>query len=66
MVRINFVFFVFDIDCGFRVKIDDIIFIGNSSVVVKKFCKQMKNIRWKCKIFVFFKLIKDDFEEDKN
>ncbi|NRB47664.1 MAG: outer membrane protein assembly factor BamA [Saprospiraceae bacterium] len=64
--RINSVLLVFDIDRGSRVKIDDITFTGNSSVTAKKLRKQMKNTRRKRKIFASSKLIKDDFETDKN
>lgn len=64
--RINSVLLVFDIDRGSRVKIDDITFSGNNSVAAKKLRKQMKNTRRKRKIFASSKLIKDDFEEDKN
>lgn len=64
--RINSVLLVFDIDRGSRVKIDDITFTGNNSVAAKKLRKQMKNTRRKRKIFASSKLIKDDFETDKN
>ncbi|MBX2877766.1 MAG: outer membrane protein assembly factor BamA [Saprospiraceae bacterium] len=64
--RINSVLLIFDIDRGSRVKIDDITFTGNNSVTAKKLRKQMKNTRRKRKIFASSKLIKDDFEEDKN
>lgn len=64
--RINSVLLVFDIDRGSRVKIDDITFSGNTSVVDKKLRKQMKNTKRKRKLFASSKLIKDDFEEDKN
>ncbi len=64
--RINSVLLIFDIDRGSRVKIDDITFTGNNSIPAKKLRKQMKNTRRKRKIFASSKLIKDDFEEDKN
>lgn len=64
--RINSVLLVFDVDRGSRVKIDDITFTGNTSVTAKKLRKQMKNTKRKRKIFASSKLIKDEFEEDKN
>lgn len=64
--RINSVLLIFDIDRGSRVKIDDITFTGNNSITAKKLRKQMKNTRRKRKIFASSKLIKDDFEEDKD
>lgn len=64
--RINSVLLIFDIDRGSRVKIQDITFTGNDNVVDKKLRKQMKNTKRKKKIFSASKLIKDDFDEDKD
>lgn len=64
--RINSVLLVFDIDRGTRVKIHDITFSGNESVTDKKLRKQLKNTKRKRKLFASSKLIKDEFDEDKN
>lgn len=64
--RANSVLLVFDIDRGERVKIEDITFAGNENVPDKKLRKQMKNTKRKKKIFTASKLIKSEFEEDKN
>ncbi|MEZ5040622.1 MAG: outer membrane protein assembly factor BamA [Saprospiraceae bacterium] len=64
--RANSVLLVFDIDRGERVKIEDITFVGNENVPSKKLRKQMKNTKRKKKIFTASKLIKNEFEEDKN
>lgn len=61
----NAVRLVFDIDRGARVKIGDIVFQGNDNVKDRKLRKQMKNTKWKKRIFASSKLIRDDYETDK-
>lgn len=64
--RINSVRLVFDVDKGKKVKIEDIVFTGNTNVKDKKLRKLMKNTRRKKRLFAASKLIKADYEEDKN
>lgn len=61
----NAVRLIFDIDRGTRVKIDDIVFQGNENVKDRKLRKQMKNTKWKKRIFASSKLIRDEYETDK-
>ena len=63
--RVNAVRLVFKVDKGEKVKIDDIIFVGNETVKSKKLRKQMKDTNRKGKIFSSSKLIKEDYEVDK-
>lgn len=61
----NAVRLVFEIDRGARVKIGDIVFQGNEHVKDRKLRKQMKNTKWKKRIFATSKLIRDEYETDK-
>ncbi len=62
---INAVRLIFKVDKGERVKIDDIIFVGNTTVKSKKLRKQMEETKRKGKIFSSSKFIKDDYHTDK-
>ena len=63
--RVNAVKLVFDIDRGERVKIKDITFEGNENVKDRKLRKQMENTRRKRRIFDSSKLIKPEYQSDK-
>ncbi len=64
--RINSVRLVFDVDKGKKIKIQDILFTGNTNIKDKKLRKLMKNTRRKKRLLAASKLIKADYEEDKN
>lgn len=65
-VRINMVKVVVRVNKNERVKIDDIMFIGNEVFPDKRLRRVMKNTKRKdLNIFKSSKLIKDDFKEDK-
>ncbi|MEO1627012.1 MAG: outer membrane protein assembly factor BamA [Bacteroidota bacterium] len=61
---VNAVRLVFDIDKGEKVKIKDIVFVGNT-VKSKKLRKKMENTKRKRKLFSGSKLIEEDYEADK-
>ncbi len=63
--RINSVKLVFDIDRGAKIKIDDITFSGNENVKSRKLRGLMKETRRKKRIFSGSKLIRPDYEADK-
>lgn len=63
---VNGVKLEFVIDPGKRVKIQDIRFVGNENVKAKILRKKMKNTSRKRKIFKKSKLVRDEYEEDKN
>ncbi|GJM33079.1 MAG: outer membrane protein assembly factor [Saprospiraceae bacterium] len=63
--RANSVRLVFNVDRGERIKIDDIIFVGNNQVKDKKLRKQLDNTKRKRKLFASSKFIKEEYEEDK-
>jgi outer membrane protein insertion porin family len=63
--RINSVKLVFDIARGAKVKIDDITFSGNENVKSRKLRGLMKETRRKRRIFSGSKLIRPDYEADK-
>ena len=64
--RANAVRLVFDIDKNDRVKIQTISVTGNDNVKRKKIRKLMKGTKKKGRIFSSSKLIKEEFESDKN
>ncbi|MCB0651347.1 MAG: outer membrane protein assembly factor BamA [Saprospiraceae bacterium] len=64
--RINAVGLTFNVDRGPRVKIADIIFEGNENMSPRKLRKQMKETKWKKRIFSSSKFIKHDYQADKN
>lgn len=64
--RINAVGLTFNVDRGPRVKIADIIFDGNENMSPRKLRKQMKETKWKKRIFSSSKFIKHDYQGDKN
>jgi outer membrane protein insertion porin family len=64
--RVNAVRLVFNIDKGERIKIKDILFVGNDKIKDKKLLKQLENTRRKRRLFASSKLIKPDYETDKN
>jgi outer membrane protein insertion porin family len=61
----NSIRLVFDVERGDRVKISDIIFVGNDKVLDKKLRKKMEETSWKKKIFSSSKLVDEDYEKDK-
>ncbi len=64
--RLNSRRLIFDIERKEKVKIADITFTGNKFVSAKKLRKQMESIHRKSKIFAKSRLVKKEFEEDKN
>jgi outer membrane protein insertion porin family len=64
--RVNAVRLVFNIDKGDRIKIKDILFVGNDKIKDKKLLKQLENTRRKRRLFSSSKFIKPDYETDKN
>lgn len=64
-IRANAVRLVFDVDRKDKVKIQDITFTGNDNVKDRKLRKQMENTKRKRKIFTSSKLIKPEYETDK-
>ena len=64
--RVNAVRLVFDIDRKERIKIKDIVFTGNKNVKSKKLLKQFDETKTKKKLFGSSKLIRDDYETDKD
>ncbi|MFK7809833.1 MAG: outer membrane protein assembly factor [Saprospiraceae bacterium] len=63
--RINAVRLVFNIDRNKKVKIQDITFDGNTVIKDRKLRKMMKGTRRKRRLFSGSKLIKPDYEDDK-
>ncbi|TNE61574.1 MAG: outer membrane protein assembly factor BamA [Bacteroidetes bacterium] len=55
----------FVVNPGKRVKIQDIRFVGNTSVKSRTLRKQMKNTARKRKLFKKSKLVSDEYDEDK-
>lgn len=64
--RNNAVVLVFDTDINRRVKIEDILFVGNTSIKEKKLLKQMKKTKEKKKLFAASKFIIKEYENDKS
>lgn len=64
--RINAVRLVFDVNKKKKVKIADLTFSGNTQVKDSKLRNLMKNTRRKKRLLASSKLIKVDYEEDKN
>lgn len=63
--RTNAVRLQFEVDKKKKVKIKEIAFTGNTAVKDKKLRKQMKGTRLKRRLFAASKLIRDDYEADK-
>ncbi len=63
--RTNAVIVYFDTDRGERIKIEDIAFIGAENAKEKKLARKMKNTREKGRIFGSSKLVRKNYEEDK-
>lgn len=61
---INSVRIEFDIDKRDRVKIQDIVFVGNDNVKRSKLLKKMENTHKKTKLFSKSKLVREDFDKD--
>ncbi len=61
----NSVKLIFDVNRGDRIKISNIVFVGNDHVLDRKLRKKMDNTSWKKKIFSSSKLVKTDYETDK-
>ncbi len=53
------------VDRGMRVRIKDIVFVGNENIKPRKLRKQMKETRRKRRIFAGSKLIEHEYENDK-
>ncbi len=54
----------FEIDKGSRVKIQDIVFVGNENIKSKKLRKKLKDTHRKRKLFSKSKFVRSDFEKD--
>ena len=63
--RVNSIRLVFDVNRNSRVKIQDVVFIGNESVKSNKLRGLMKETRRKKRIFAASKYIKNSYAEDK-
>ena len=63
--RPNAILLEFVVEPGERVKIEDIIFEGNTSFSDRKLRKQLKSTKQKGTLFKKTKFIEDDYEEDK-
>ncbi len=63
--RVNAVRLIFDVDRNKRVKIQNITFTGNENVKSRKLRKLMKGTRRKARLFSASKMIKDEYEIDK-
>ncbi len=61
----NAVRLVFDIERNNRIKIKDIVFEGNKSILSKKLRKQMKETRRKRRVLSTSKFIESEYENDK-
>lgn len=64
--RINSVRLVFDVDKKKKIKIADLTFEGNSNIADRKLRSLMKNTRRKKRLLASSKLIKADYEDDKD
>lgn len=64
-IKPNSVRLVFDIDPKERVKVQSVIFEGNTDVSNRKLRKKMKNTKQKGTLFRKSKFVKDEYEEDK-
>lgn len=64
--RINSIRLVFDVERGSKVKIRDITFMGNDNVKARKLRGLMKETRRKKRLLASSKLIRVNYEEDKN
>ena len=63
--RINSVRLVFDVERNERVKIKDIVIVGNTVVKDKKLRKLLENTKEKRRLFSSSKFIKTDYTQDK-
>ncbi len=61
---VNSVRIEFDIKKGKRVKIQDIVFVGNDNVKSRKLLKKMENTHKKSKLFSKSKFLRKDFDAD--
>ncbi len=62
---VNAVKLLFDVKKNARVKIQDVVFEGNTAVKTRKLWKQMEKTKRKKRIFSASKLIDKEYEEDK-
>ncbi len=63
--RVNSVIVYFDTDRGERIKIEDIEFAGAQNAKEKKLARKMKETKEKGKLFGSSKLVRKDYETDK-
>jgi outer membrane protein insertion porin family len=63
--RANGVKLIVDVDRSKKVKIQDIVFEGNTHATARKLRKKMDKTHRKRKIFASSKLVRDDYEDDK-
>jgi len=63
--RVNSVRLVFSVQRGEKVKVQDIIFVGNEALSDKDLRKEMENTKRKAKIFASAKFIPNEYESDK-
>jgi len=63
--RVNSVIVYFDTDRGERIKIEDIEFAGAENAKEKKLARKMKETKEKGKLFGSSKLVRKDYEKDK-
>lgn len=63
--KVNSVRLTFDVNRGKKVKIQDITFSGNDNLKARKLRKQMEVTNRKSKIFSSSKLVREEYEKDK-
>lgn len=63
--RINAVILIFSADIGSKVKIGDIVFVGNDNIKEKRLQKEMKKTKEKKRLLASSKYLKTEYENDK-
>ncbi len=63
--RINAVILIFSANIGSKVKIGDIVFVGNDNIKEKRLQKEMKKTKEKKRLLASSKYLKTEYENDK-
>ena len=63
--RVNAVRLVFDVDRNERVKIQDIVFVGNTQVKDRRLRRQMQGTKERSRLFASSKFIQEEYTADK-
>ncbi len=64
--RVNAVRLVFDVDRNDRVKIQDIVFVGNTAVKDRRLRKRMQGTKERSRLFASSKFIQEEYTADKD